>query len=74
MKNTIENIFLKNDSPSYNIAEIGINHNGDVEVAKRRANRAFERVETAATMIEESRLFAICCIVFEVCFVSVLEL
>ncbi len=35
MKNTIENIFLKNDSPSYNIAEIGINHNGDLQLAKK---------------------------------------
>ena len=30
----MENLFLNSDCPSYNIAEIGINHNGDVQLAK----------------------------------------
>lgn len=42
MKNSIENIFLNDDSPSYNIAEIGINHNGDIELAKKLIKVSFD--------------------------------
>ena len=42
MKNTIENIFINNDCPSYNIAEIGINHNGDLQLAKKLIKVSFD--------------------------------
>ena len=35
MKNKIEKIFIDENASSYNIAEIGINHNGDLNLAKK---------------------------------------
>lgn len=38
----IENKFIANDSPTFIVAEIGANHNGDVELAKRAVDAAAE--------------------------------
>ena len=42
MKNSIEDIFKFPESPSYNIAEIGINHNGDLQLAKKLIKVSFD--------------------------------